>query len=298
MAKSKVDPRKEMKEAKDVIKEIMSRNLAEIADAMIAQVMAKLSALPESRRFDATKDITASGVPAYKAEMLEAMAVIAGTALARARKEVPKAKHIKLAELPDESVLLLGEFDKLPADIRNRIQRQNQLLIGTQVSDLEKTVFFQFQGSVDSTDSYEQIAFDLQDSAGDYIAGQAVEAGSMATVSQVINEARSAFFFEPDVLEEIIAFEFVNGDPVSPICQDLAGTVFAKDDPNLGRYTPPLHWNCKSWIRPLTAQDSYEAALKRNDQNDIETLEPSKKELNKYVQFSERYPCDCDHFSL
>lgn len=297
MAKSKIDPRREMVQARDVLKEIMRRHLAAIADSMITQVIVNVKALIPSQRFDATKDITPTGLNEYKAELLEALAVIAGTALERARKEVPKAKSVKLSESV-EGALLLGEFDKLPPDIRKRIKRQNDLLVGQQISDIEKSVFFQFQHSIDSTDSVDQIQGDLFDSAEEYIDGAAVEAGAMATGSQVISESRSAFFFEPDVLDEIIAFEFVNGDPVSPICIDLAGTVFAKDDPELGRYTPPLHWNCKSWIRPLVAKESYDDALKRAGQEDVEPLKPSKESLNKYVQFAERAPCSCDHFTL
>jgi NAD+--asparagine ADP-ribosyltransferase len=81
------------------------------------------------------------------------------------------------------------------------------------------------------------------------------------------------------VKEEIDAFEFVNGDPVSEVCQDLAGTVFDKDDPDLFRYTPPLHWNCKSYIRPI---------LKGNLGNKtIEKLKPSSKKIEETIQFTE-----------
>lgn len=295
MAKPKVDPRKEMNEAKKVLVEIMQTNLASIAQSMVDQIMARLERLPESRRFDALNNIETPGVNRYKEELLEALAVVAGESLARARKLVPRAASVKLSELEDEEALKLGEFDKLPPAIRDRILTQNQLLIGTQISDLEKSVYFQFQHSVDSTDSLDTIRADLEESAEDYITGSAIEAGAAVSASQVVNEVRSAFFFQDDVLEEIEAFQFVNGDPVSPICQDLAGTVFAKDDPDLFRYTPPLHWNCKSYIVPVLSGNLPEAlasAKRQGKEGEITKLKPSKAELEKHIQFSEG-KCSC-----
>lgn len=275
---AKTTPRVDIKDATQALKAIMQENLSAIAQAMINQIAANYNRLIPSKRFDAIKDVKPDGISFYKDALLNAYAVTAADSLAKARKEVPNKKGVRLSELNDEA-LMLGEFDSLPIDIQKRLKAMLDLLVGTQISDLEKAVMFQFMSSVDSTDSISLLVSDLGEAADDYITGPSIQGAASANAGQIVNEVRLAFFLDDSVTEDVEAFEFVNGDPVSPICQDLAGTVFAKDDPNLNRYWPPLHFNCKSYIVPI---------LKGNLGNkEIESLTPSKDSLNKYVQLSE-----------
>ena len=85
----------------------------------------------------------------------------------------------------------------------------------------------------------------------------------------MVNEGRDTFFFEPDVLEDIHSFTFMNAAPKSAICTELAGTTFNTNDAESLRYSPPLHHNCKSYLR---------ANLKSSkgvDQLEVSTLSPS-----------------------
>lgn len=267
MAK-KVTPRQQIKDGKKILEEIMLDNLEYIANDMIDQVMAKARRLIPSQRLNAIKDITPTGVRDYKAEIIEAMAALSADGLDQARKEVPKAKKVKLAE-----------FDKLPPSLQKKIKSRADLLIGKQIGDLQKVIEFAYAQNEDTTDSDDTVEADLRESAVGWLDGASVQSGAEITAATIIADARDAFFFDKEVLEEIEAFEFVNGDPVSEICQDLAGTVFSKDDPDMFRYTPPLHWNCKSYIRPI---------LNGNLGNrEIEKLQPSSKKLEASIQFTE-----------
>lgn len=261
----------------------MQDNLSGIAEEMIAKVLSKASHLPASRKLEALKAIELPGILAYKQSLLAALSVVAADAIEAARKEVPKAKNVKLAEAPSESIQL-AEFDDLPSKLQKKIKTQAGLLADTQIADLEKQISFQFTNSVDSTDSAALLEKDLTDSAEEYITGSAIEAGSGVTAATMVNAARKAFFEDPQVSESIEAFQFLNGDPVTPICQDLAGKIFAKDDSGADRYYPPLHWNCKSYVVPVLD-------LKGRDTED---LKPSKASLDEYVQLSENPTmCDC-----
>lgn len=276
MAK-KLRVKQDIGEATQALKAIMQENLSAISDAMIEQIMAAYRRLPASQRFAAINDIKPQGISVYKEALLNALAIIASKSLDKVRMEVPKKKKVRLASI-DEKSLRLGEYEKLPPDLRKRVDSMLKLLTGTQISDLEKVIFFQFNSSVDSTDSEELLQKDLTDAANEYVGGNAINGGASASAAQIINEARLAFFLDDKVSEGIEAFEFVNGDPVSPICQDLAGTVFAKDDPNLHRYWPPLHFNCKSYIS---------AILQGNLGNrEIEDLKATKT-AEKSIQFTE-----------
>lgn len=266
--KNGVKVRQFIRESAAALKIIMQEHLAEIADNMVEQIRKNLERATPSQRVNAVNGVKPVGEQSYRADVLLAFSVIANEAIAMARKEVPKAKKAKLSD-----------FDKLPKDVQKQIKQQAKFLVGTQLADLAKNLFFQFDSSFDSTDSTAQIIDDLYDSADDYIKGVAISSGSGSLAAKVINDARNAFFFDNDVLEEIAAFEFYNGDPVSEICTDLAGTIFAKDDPNAFRYTPPLHFNCKSTILPILVGDP--------KANQIEDLKPSSKRIEDTIQFHE-----------
>ncbi len=247
---------------------IMQEGLAVIADNLIGQVMSSARQLPNSRRLEAIKGLEPKGIQDYRSNILDAMALVATDAINEARKEVPKAKKVKLAEV-----------DKLPPKLRDKVKTRMGLLVGKQIGDLLKVIEFAYTTNEDTTDSDNTVEEDIRDSALGFLDSTALKMGASITAATVVNEAREAFFFDDDVLEEIDAFQFKNGDPVTPICQDLDGTIFAKDDPDAFRFTPPLHWNCKSFIVPI---------LKGGlGSRETEKLKPSKKSLEDDIQFSD-----------
>ena len=85
----------------------------------------------------------------------------------------------------------------------------------------------------------------------------------------MVNEGRDTFFFEADVLEEIHSFTFMNIAPKSPVCRELAGTTFNTNDAESLRFTPPLHHNCKSYLRANLKTSKGVSNL------DVSTLSPS-----------------------
>lgn len=263
MAK-RITPKKQMTEAEKGLQQIMRSHLYKISSDLIKQAM----------KGDITeiKNIEPRYAREYQSVMLEAMSAIANDSIDLARKEVPKAKKVQLSE-----------FEDLPPGLRKEIKAKAALLVDDQVSSLKKEIQFAYANNIDTTDSLNTVAMDLQEAADDYINGPSITAGANVTASSIVNEARNAFFFDEEVLEEIEAFEFKNGDPVTPICTDLNGTIFAKDDPNMFRYTPPLHWNCASYIVPI---------LNGNLKNrEIEPLKPSSKKLESMIQFHECKSC-------
>lgn len=271
---SKINIRKDFTAAKRALKDLMQEHVAVISEDLISQIMYKYKIAIPSEQINSVKGNKVRGTQAYKDALRNALSTICLESMNQARTEVPKKKNVRLAEWNCDSVLL-GEFERLPPSVQKRILAQSQLLIDTQMGDLEKATYFQFTSSVESTDSFNLIKADLEEAALDYIEGASIEAGSGTVAADFINTARNAFFFDDEVLEEIEAFQFVNGDPVSPICEDLAGTIFAKDDPEAERYFPPLHHNCKSFLSAILVGN-----LKGRE---IDDLKPSDSDLDKYV---------------
>lgn len=286
---------KTIREATITLEEIFQEELAKIGDKMIAEIMRRAKQLTPAQRLNAVKELKWPGESDYMRIVKEALAEIALDAIQGARKEVPKAKSVQLTETIDAIQFAIDAKDltvlleKLPTEMRKKIRKQADLLVGTQLQDLEKTIQFQYSDSIDSSDDLDVIRNDVQIAALEYIQGSSIRGGAGKAAAQTINDSRNAFFFDKEVLDEIAAFEFVNGDPVTEICQDLAGTVFAKDDPNMFRYTPPLHWNCKSYIQPIVQG--------KLGNREIEALKPSTRRIEETIQFSESKPhcseCGC-----
>lgn len=230
--------------SKGSLKELMLENVNTLAEKMIAYVMSNYKDATDSQKVNSTKGLKdkSFGISAYKKELLTAAAIIAGHAIDSARKEVPDKKSVELSEQNIDS-LMLGEFEKLPPEIRKRLKNQIENLAETQKDDLEKVVLFQFSSSNESTDSADLIEYDLFESVDKWANGNSVDAGAGILAARTINESRQAFFFDDEVLDGIDAFVFENDDPETPICQDLVGTVFEAGDVGADRYTPPLHFN-------------------------------------------------------
>lgn len=274
--------KKQIAEAKETLLPVMQESLKASGDKLVQQIMASWRALPDASKSKATKDLELKGAAAYKNALIDELSNTAGIALKGARAEVPKAKDTKLGEVV--GAIKLADpisIDDLPAKVRQLVRERAALLSESTMADLQKAVFFRFASSVNSTDSASILESDLDEVIDDFIASSNLDTAASNSAAHTVNEARNAFFFDDDVLEEIESFTFVNGDPVSPICQDLAGQTFAKDDPEAARYFPPLHHNCKSYIvaNPVGG--------KRNPAISDRGLKPSSPDLDKYVTLSE-----------
>ena len=111
----------------------------------------------------------------------------------------------------------------------------------------------------------------MEDESQDFITSNQVQLKGNNASALMVNEGRNTFFFEDDVLEEIHSFTFVNISPVAAICKELAGTTFATNDAESLRYSPPLHHNCKSYLRANLKSS------KGTERLEVSTLSPTAK---------------------
>ena len=288
-----------LKDSEDAVLDVMQSNLSYMADSLINKIMAKERGLTSSTQLDAVKGLTASGIDSYKRELLDVLTVISYETLRHTKKEVPKAKY-KLSEIDYEEIRFVESdkvkklkgravknkkvetmWKKLPPKVRRRLKIQQELLVKTQLSDLEKAIYFTYTGRIEQNAALAVVRADMEEYALDFINGPSVRAGAPLTAHQAIGETRSAFFEDKEVKEEIEAFEFVNNYPVNrtPICEELNGTIFSPNDPNRFKFTPPLHWNCRSVIIPILIGDLKGRKVKKLG---------IKKSNEKYLQFSEK----------
>lgn len=254
----------------DLIKECFQKNLTVMGARLIADLMKAARGLSSANKLAAIKKVDVVGLGNYRTELTAVVSKVARMGIDSARKDVPKARNVKFDE---------AYYDDLPPEIQKIVDAQIELLIGTQESDLKKAVLFQYNSSAPSTDSEDMIAADLNDALEKYVDGVSVDTGATITSAEIVNKSRMSFFEQPDVADQIDAFQFVNGDPVSPICKDLAGRIFDINDPINARYMAPLHHNCKSYIMPILAGNL--------GNKEITNLVPSNSSLEKYITLSE-----------
>ncbi len=173
---------------------------------------------------------------------------------------------------------LINEGDLTSAEI-SRINAKVDLLIDTQAQDIKKAVALQYQSSVSATDSEMQLRKDLNDKTSQISYGTMVTGGSGVMASQAVNDGRTDAMSDIEDQIESYTFIAVDDDATTEICSSLDGTTFAPDDPNLDKYRPPLHFNCRSYILPNLR------SFKSNPEIDEKTQ--LSKTLEGQIQFSE-----------
>lgn len=165
---------------------------------------------------------------------------------------------------------------------------KTQLLLDSQIADLKKSLGLQYQTSLPSTDSEQTLRKDLQERLEVVTSGPIVVSGPDILASQTINEARLEES-KASGGDEIESYTFVavDDDRTSEICSELSGRTFAPNDPDLDRYTPPLHHNCRSYL-----------AVNLKSFNGNPSIDSDKLELSKAAQkaITLSEPC-CDHSS-
>lgn len=272
-------PKMMIREGKGLLWEVMKKNLEVMGKDLVARVIKNYESLPKGSRDSAIKDVPARGRADYLEELRNALTGIATRSLEQARREVPKKRNVKLSD--SKEGFFLSDFDRLPVSIQKKLRAKSELLVDTQMADLEKAVYFQFGSSVDSVaDSAPLLEKDLDEAAEKYVESAGVATAAGNTSATIVNESRNAFFFDEDVLDEIESFTLVNGDPDSPICKDLAGSTFNANDPEAERYYPPLHHNCESFIAPNVKGSP---GAKR----EITGLKPSSADVEKSITLAD-----------
>jgi len=122
------------------------------------------------------------------------------------------------------------------------------LLLETQEDDLNKLIDFTINTNTE-TSNLDQMEAQIREVTDEYLVGPAIRAASVNGVAAIVNVARNSVFQTKEVLQEIETFVFTNPSPVSAICKELAGRVFNKSEYLTSDRLPPLHHNCKSYIR-------------------------------------------------
>jgi hypothetical protein len=227
---------------------ILAKHLIPLSKQVVEKIISNYDKSNERSQFKAIDITSIQGIPAFKKELKESLAFYTNETVDYRKNQLPRFKNVKLSETARN--IRLAEVDKLNSKQRSRINATVAVLVSTMLNDIEKEAQLQYLNSVESTDSGDIIKEDMIEKVERKVSNDLVRAAAAIQATKIFNDASSDFFYTDGVFEEIESFTFVNPAPVSAICQSLNGRTFRKDSPEVDRFRPPLHHNCKSSFVP------------------------------------------------
>lgn len=180
-----------------------------------------------------------------KAMMTELQEAVGNFEVSKSGQDAMKISYLQRA-IKAKLASMRGELDLTRENIAS-IRSRVDTISTTQVNDLKRKIDLQYQNSVGSTDSERTLFNDLEQSRIEFGNSPVIYIGPDILASQNINESiLKETEGEPEV--ESYTFVAVDDDATTDICSQLNGRTFTKDDPDLFRYHPPLHHNCRSYM--------------------------------------------------
>jgi len=256
-------PRGLIIQQKEEIENVIKENLEASSKKLVNDIIRRYEQLPKNRKQLATKDVVVSKKAQLKRQLKGVLGVTGRKALEQVKLEVPSKKDVTLKtedigeaikllerhelDIPDNIKLL--DNSKLPSVLKILFQIQAESIGNKVTNDLRDAVFFKFSSSEKGTADVNIIRQDLENASSDYINGAGVKRTASNVSAIAVNETRNEFLFNEEVLQEVESFTFINANPKSDVCKELAGLTFATNDAESLRYSPPLHHNCKSYLR-------------------------------------------------
>lgn len=273
-------PRGLIQKQASVISDDIRKTLSKSSAKYINDVMAKYKKLGKNKKQNATNDVVMSGKAELRKALRRDFTETSQLSITQAKGELNLGKEVRLSssdaalvrlteKYGDYSEIKLNDFSTLPTHIQVLIAKQADLISTDSVTELKKKIDFAFSGVELNTVDENVIRQTMEDSADKFTESAQVNLKGANSASLMTNESRNALFFSPEVIDEVASFTFINNTPKSAICKELAGITIKANDAESLYYAPPLHHNCKSYLR---------ANLKTSkgvDQLDVSTWSPS-----------------------
>jgi hypothetical protein len=242
------------------ISEVIRASLEFSGNKFIVDTLNRAKQLPDDKKQKATDKVIVGGSKKFKDALKAPLAEAASLAIESARKEIPSKKDVELKTVEkdlirlsekygDISEIKLNDLSKLPGYMQVLIAKQADLISQHSLDEMKARLSFTYSSIDLKSKDMNVVKQNMEESLSEFIASSQVAVKGENVAALMVNEGRSSFFFDEDVLEEIHSFTFMNRDPKSPICKELAGVTFNTNDAESLRYSPPLHHNCKSFLR-------------------------------------------------
>lgn len=219
---------------------IMSDQMSSRGRQLVGDMLEIWRNAQKSKRMSLVNNLPVPGKNAYKRTVSDLLADVYVRATDGVKKEL-SSDGLKLAAK--------SEIKNLPAESKAAGASQADLLVESQDADLKKSLFFSFTSNADKLPTEAQMEANLMNVVDRYVAGASMRVSGPNAIANAVNLARNAIFQKKETLDKIESFIFQNPSPEAPICVELTGRVFTKEEYVVSDKLPPLHHNCNSWIR-------------------------------------------------
>lgn len=219
------------------LKEVFADGLEKYADQLIDRMMKREDLAAASK---AARDVPT----AYLNKVLNVMA----RSYIAAQKQVEKETGTVLILCHIERGMRFADIDDLPGGIQKKLKERAQFLLQTQYSDTEKAIGLAWQANLDGATDDEMLRQDLVDARDKFLSGPVINTGPSVLSAEVVNGARldAGKELEEDGGVESYTYVAIDDDKTTDLCLELNGHTFAVGDPDIDRYGPPQHHNCRS----------------------------------------------------
>jgi len=239
-----------------ILVDIIRKNLKNISDKYINDVLNNYKNLSDKDKLKAPRGVKIGGVASFRKELRAELTNAARKSMNMVQSEVPAAVDVKLssdmgsirAEFKNADNFKFNDFSKLPKRIQILIANTAGQISDKEAGDIADTVAFQFTSSESSTNDIDVLRADLKQAANGSINSGTKDNTSANIAATMVNETRNTFLLDEEISKSIASYTFNNFEPETDICTALAGTTYNVDDPDISRYQPPLHHNCKSYL--------------------------------------------------
>lgn len=147
--------------------------------------------------------------------------------------------------------------DILPEDFELIVKSESFKMVGDLSNEVRKRASTRMLEALKNGSPMSELARELSDDIGRWTEGQ-VQTILRTKTTEVFNAARKIFFETDETAKGLIEgyqFSAVLDAATTEVCERLDGRQFDRDD--LGpQMVPPLHWNCRSLLVPITKFES------------------------------------------
>jgi SPP1 gp7 family putative phage head morphogenesis protein len=197
-----------------------------------------------------------------------------------------------LGRISDKVNLIFSEY--MSYSQKQNIAAKAEVFAETQKNDILKAVDLQFQSSLKYADD-DQLEQDILDAAEKTIDGAMTNAGPDVQAGSTVNDGLkdAADKYEEETGNKILSYTFVavDDDVTTDICRELNGSVFSADDPDMEKFSPPLHFNCRSFMSVNTSnmkqveEITGSPKLSKAAQSQIQFAESQKTHTSKKIKY-------------
>jgi SPP1 gp7 family putative phage head morphogenesis protein len=208
--------------------------LGQYADELIKKLVAK-SKLKGDKRYSKITEVYKPVPQAYINELKDIAA---------------KETMASLNTFPEyKEELKFSEYDNMPKSIKSKLLNRITMQAQSQFHDIEKMIMLDYLGIIDQTDSPSEIEFKLKNTKSDALTASILQTGAAVLSAETVTTATLDTISESEMVESWTFIAEVD-EATTDICRALNDRTFEDGDPDIMKYRPPLHFNCRSVLIP------------------------------------------------